>query len=88
MISRDAKERMELEVTFREYSLSTPNPETGGQERGGYHGSFTQWFRGGTPAEILELATQWAKDQSAKLRVDVRVWEMPVTVTPRGVVSR
>ncbi len=79
---------MKLEVTFREYTLPTINPETNEEERGEYCGSSTKDFEGVTPAEILEKAAQWAVEQSAKHKVDVRVWEMPVTVTPRGILSK
>jgi hypothetical protein len=79
---------MKLRVTFREYTLSTTNSETGEEERGEYCGSFAEDFEGRTPAEILELATQWAAEQSAKHKANVQVWEMPVTVTPRGILSK
>lgn len=78
---------MKLKVTFREYCKSEKDPETGKSERGEFIGSFTEIIEGATPLEITERASERAQVLSKEHDADVRVWEIPVTVTPRGIVS-
>jgi hypothetical protein len=79
---------MKLKVTFREYDLPSVDPETKKEERGEYLGSFSEEVEGKTVADIFNIATQKAEAYSKERQADVRVWEVPVTITPLGSKSR
>ena len=79
---------MKLKVYFREYEKpDNPyvDPETGLEDRGEYLWTFDREIEGDTPADILEKAGLLADELSQKNSSDVRVWEMSLTVTPRGI---
>ena len=78
---------MKLKVTFREYEKPEIDPNTGESERGEYLGSFSEIVEGATPLEIVDKAGERADTLSRENDTDVRVWEVPVKVTPRGIVS-
>ncbi|MDA2921802.1 hypothetical protein MYX07_00880 [Patescibacteria group bacterium AH-259-L07] len=76
---------MRIKVTFREYDKPYVDPDTGEEDRGEYLGSFTEEIEDDTLAGILQTATRKAEEYSKERSTDVRVWEVPVTVTPRGI---
>lgn len=78
---------MKLKVTFREYAKPADDPDTGEPERGEYLGSFEEIIEGVTPLEIMAKAGERADTLSTDNDTDVRVWEVPITFTPRGIVS-
>lgn len=78
---------MKLKVTFREYGPSETDEETGEKYRGEYLGSFEKEFEADTTLEIAGEADKFAEDYSEVNNVDCRVWEITLTLTPKGVQS-
>jgi len=74
---------MKVKVTFREYDL----PYADG-ERGEFIGSFACEIDGTGLDEITDAAQAKAEALSKERKADVRIWEIPVRITPRGIRPR